>query len=86
MIDRESAQAIAETYLRGVGWGYGISTVRLLAEVGRGPTLYNGPDLSRCWLAYVDMRESPWLGPSTVILIDQETGEVLYAGGANDEG
>lgn len=86
MIDRDSAQAIADAYVRGVGWRYGVSEVRRVGEVGRPPTLYNGPDMWRCWLAYVDMRGSGWLGPSTVILINKETGEVLYAGGANDEG
>ena len=85
MIEREQARAVAEAHALSTGSGFGIREVRLLEEVGRGPTLYNGPDLTRCWIAYVETRRH-WLGPSTVILVDRITGDVLYAGSANDEG
>ena len=49
-------------------------------------SLYNGPDLTRCWVAYADQdwsEQSPH--SSNVVLIDRKTGCVLYAGNAHDE-
>ena len=83
MISREQAQLIAESKL--ARSGRGVRDVVSADEVARPPLLYAGPDLARCWIAYVDM---PDRGPqeSTVIVIDRETGDVVYEGGAHDEG
>jgi hypothetical protein len=48
---------------------------------------YDGPDLATVWIAYAHGRDSGQIHRSSdVILISKTTGEVLYAGSANDEG
>ena len=86
MISREQARAIAESAVLARGAGEAIREVRELAELtGRAPTLYNGPDVGRCWIAYVD-RPVCALQSSRIVLMDRQTGVVLYVGSANDEG
>jgi hypothetical protein len=48
--------------------------------------MYNGPDLSRCWIAYLESCEQRIIQSSTIVLIDREDGVVRYVGSANDEG
>jgi hypothetical protein len=85
-VSREGARAIAEAYVaqRDVG-ARRVRNVCALNEATPAPTLYDGPDLSNCWIAYVD---TPLRGlqSSTIVLVSRDTGEVLYAGSANDEG
>jgi hypothetical protein len=57
------------------------------SPVQRAPTIYGGPDLSRCWLAYAsDDFDTRALRSSIVVFIDRANGSVLYAGSANDDG
>lgn len=86
MITRDQARSIAEGEVRAKGFGTGVRGVYLVQELPtRRPNLYLGPPLDRCWIAYVD-RSGLTVGSSSIVLIDRETGEVLYSGSANDEG
>jgi hypothetical protein len=85
-ISRDEARAIAASTILERGLGSGVSNVLLVEEITwRHPQVYNGPSLAECWIAYVE-RPVRCLGDSSVVLISKTTGEVLYAGGANDEG
>lgn len=86
MISREQARAIAESAALARGSAGSINAVCLNEElISRPPSIYNGPDLSRCWIAYLE--SGPWIiQSSTVILVDQRDGVVRYVGTANDEG
>jgi hypothetical protein len=77
--------AIAESAALANGVRVGIHEVLSLEEVSRPPVFYAGPDLARCWIAYVD---APIRGihSSTIVLVDRGTGVVQYVGSANDEG
>jgi hypothetical protein len=92
-ITREGARAIAEQYLaspRGDGLpvsGAGIGAVLRLKEIKScQPCIYGLPDdrLRACWIAYV-ARPVRGLASNEVIVIDAETGTILYAGSANDD-
>lgn len=86
-LTREEARAIAERAVADRGLGVGVSGVYLESELSsRRPTLYGGPNLDDCWIAYVDRGWSTGLRSSLIVLISKRTGEVLYAGSANDEG
>lgn len=93
-ITREGARAIADQYLarpRGDGLpvsGTGIGAVLRLKEIKScQPCIYGLPDdrLRACWIAYV-ARPVRGLASNEVIVIDAETGTILYAGSANDDG
>ena len=86
MISREQARAIAESTVLGRHLGVGVREVVASTELQSRVTMYNMPDLSRCWIAHVDTGRPTILGSSIVVLIDRETGAVLCAGSANDEG
>jgi hypothetical protein len=86
LISRDDARAIADLTIRERGLGSGVRHLCLLEEIAwRPPQVYNGPSLAECWIAYVE-RPMTRLGASSIVLISKKTGEVLYAGGANDEG
>jgi hypothetical protein len=64
-----------------------VRAVCLEAEIiTRPPSIYNGPDPSRCWIAYVETSTPHIIQSSTVVFIDMEDGAVLACGSANDEG
>jgi hypothetical protein len=43
--------------------------------------------LRRCWIAYAGQPEHSFmLASSDIIVVAQETGEVVFCGSANDEG
>ncbi len=52
------------------------------------PTLYGIPEQQDgYWIAYLRYKYAPEvLGPSVVIILSQENGEVLYCGKTQDEG
>lgn len=84
---REVAEAIAEDYLgqhRDLIDGYGISKVLSYGEATR-LNVYDRA-LEDCWIAYVQCRFSGKLQSGRVIAVSEATGEVVYAGLANDEG
>ncbi|MDQ6871216.1 MAG: hypothetical protein M3037_04300 [Gemmatimonadota bacterium] len=86
MVDRESAVRIAEKEIVARGLGTGVRSVLGFDELKvRAPVLYRGPDLRKCWIAYAE-RPLRGLFASNIVLIDRESGEVLYSGSANDEG
>jgi len=85
LIARDQARAIAESVVLEHGLGSGVRDVLLADEITwRPPKLYGGPDLTECWIAYVE-RPLRGLGSSCVVVVSK-TGLVLYAGNANDEG
>ena len=86
MISREDAAQIALETARANGLGDSLTQVLKLSQVkGRAPLVY-GHDFSASWIAYVDTPDSLCLQSSTIVAIDQETGEVVYFGSAGDEG
>ncbi len=50
----------------------------------RKPIIY-GVDFSNCWIAYVE-RKPFGLPESYIIAIDRDSGDIVYSGGAKDEG
>jgi hypothetical protein len=55
----------------------------------RRPGICNLPTemLRRCWIAYAGQPEHSFmLASSDIIVVAQETGEVVFCGSANDEG
>jgi hypothetical protein len=86
MISRGQARAVAESAILARGMANSVWTIWLEEEaVTRAPSIYEGPDLSRCWIAYLE--SDPWIiQSSTVVLIDRNDGVVRYVGTANDEG
>jgi hypothetical protein len=87
MISRGQAQAIAESALLARGMENSIWTIWLEEEViSRAPSIYNGPDLSRCWIGYLENPDPSIYQSSTIVLIDREDGVVRYVGSGNDEG
>lgn len=87
MIDRDKAWQIATQRLREIGLGTGVIDVRSMSESAghRLPSLYN-VDLAGCWIAYAMTPGASGPCASTILCIDAETGHVVYAGLANDEG
>jgi hypothetical protein len=85
MIDRDQARHIALSTIKERGLGFGVNAVHRRSEVPRPPCLYGGPDLEQCWIVYV-ARPIRGLEASTVVLVSMTSGEILYAGSANDEG
>jgi hypothetical protein len=87
VISRGQARAIAETAALGRGLACSIRAICLEEElITRPPSIYNGPEIARCWIAYGE-GVNPWvIQSSTVILIDRKDGVVHYVGSANDEG
>jgi hypothetical protein len=95
MVSQQQAREIAAAYLTRkdvpADWK-GIGKVVTLCELERchmaTPSLWflAAVDLSNCWIAYVERAGPPVIRSSDVILVDQATGEVPYAGSASDEG
>ena len=87
MISRGQARAIAESALLARGMSSSIWTIWLEEEViARPPSIYNAPDLSCCWIAYLENPNPSIHQSSTIVLIDREDGAVCYVGSGNDEG
>jgi hypothetical protein len=85
MITHEVVLRIAEEEIRVRGLGTGVRHVYLWNDIPfRKPSVY-GPDLSNCWIAYVE-RPLRGLESSVIVAIDRDSGAVVCAGGANDEG
>ena len=86
MISRGQAREIAERAVSARRLGIGVLDVVSADELrGRTPSIYGVPDLVGVWIAYV-ARELVGLRASFVVLVSKSTGEVVYAGSANDEG
>lgn len=87
MISRGQARAIAESAMLVRGMANSIWTIWLEEEViARPPSVYEGPDLSRCWIAYLEHPNPSIHQSSTIVLIDRQDGAVRYVGSGNDEG
>ena len=86
MISRGQARAIAESAILARGMASSIWTIWLEEEViARSPSIYDEPDLSRCWIACVEDPNPSMHESSTIVLIDREDGAVRYVGSGNDE-
>lgn len=86
MISREHAAKIAKAEAISKSLGTDVSEVLALKELkSRPPSLY-GVDLTGCWIAYIHSGRPPGLYSSTIVAVEQSTGQILYAGSANDEG
>ena len=87
MISREDAYRIAETEVKERGLGRAIRSVCSFEEITRKPLGYAMPDLTACWIAYLE--PPPFFGgvcESSIIAISKESGAVRYRGRAGDEG
>ncbi|MCB1709044.1 MAG: hypothetical protein KDI10_09995 [Halioglobus sp.] len=85
-VSRDTARDIAENHVLSNGLGKGISKVLLPEEITwRKPNVY-GVELKNCWVAYVEEFHFAGLGSSVVVLVDRETGTVIFGGDAGDEG
>ena len=86
MILREQAFEIARKDALANGLGRGVQAVMLPEEITSAfPALY-GVSLENCWIAYIEQYGQPAIRSSTIIVLDRESGNVLYRGSANDEG
>ena len=85
-VSRDTARDIAENHVLANGLGRGISKVLLLEEITwRKPSVY-GVELKNCWVAYVEEFHFAGLKSSVVVLVDRESGTVIFGGDAGDEG
>jgi hypothetical protein len=91
-MNRDEARQKAERYLadlRGRGQlsdATGIGRVLRWDEPGvRLPTIYGRSPFARCWIGYLEMPVRG-LVSSTILIIDDATGDLLYTGSAYDEG
>jgi hypothetical protein len=85
--ERERARRVAQQYLTThpeLGQGLAIRDVYSLEEIDfRRPAIY--AQLENCWIAYVE-RPHSGLVSSMIVVVSKNSGEVVYAGSANDEG
>ena len=85
---RDEARRIASDYLRQRGRDVGIRHVLLWDEITfRKPAPYFSGSVrpEDCWVCYLESQG--WmLASSEIVLVARETGEVVYAGSASDEG
>jgi len=85
VITREDASRIAQQAAIERKLGAAIAQVLRLEEMEfRRPSIYNH-SLDGCWIAYVE-HTSFQMQASTIVVINDQTGAVVYAGSANDEG
>jgi hypothetical protein len=86
MISRDDARRIAERLAWTRELGLIVDRVMALSEIAwRRPSLYGFSDLSAFWIVYASQPGTK-LGASTVVLVSKATGDIAYAGSANDEG
>ena len=89
MITREQAFEIADEVRREHMLGWSVTRVNTWEELGTGtPTLYFTGDMTgrALWIADMEPLNQFMLQSSMIVVIDRETGEVVYHGSANDEG
>jgi hypothetical protein len=91
MTSREDARRIAVEYLAQQRTACGTGAVREVVAwdeiTWRRPTPYGAPPLAGSWICYVEESgEPPMLRSSMIVAVCRDTGRVLYAGGAADEG
>ena len=86
MISRKQAAAIARAEAITKGLGTDLSEVLKPSEITFAPPRLYGIDLSGCWIAYFTSEFPFRICASTIVVIDQETGRIVYTGSANDEG
>jgi hypothetical protein len=79
---------MAANYLRAHGWDAQIREVLGWDEIAlRKPSPYTAQPihLAEAWICYVRL-EAMQLGSSEIVIVSRETGDVVYAGSASDEG
>jgi hypothetical protein len=87
MITREDALRIGRTEILARGLGTGAREALLVDEIAWSlPRIYGAPDLETYWIVYADHAPLGVLRSSDVVLVARDTGQVMYAGSANDEG
>jgi hypothetical protein len=92
MTSREDARRIATEYLREWVSPWGPAHVREVLTwdelTSARPRPYGAPAaVETAWICYLDEPQAPlMLRSSTIIAIARDTGEVVYAGSAEDEG
>jgi hypothetical protein len=90
MISRKQAAGIARDFAVANGLGVRVHHVVRLDEIaGRRPLPFLGFGKvlgDQCWLAYIDDDRPLSLRSSTIVVVDPDTGSVVYGGSANDEG
>jgi len=88
MTTRAQAAEIAGGHAKREGLGSGEPQVLRLDEItGRRPCVYTNTPLERCWIAYLDRDDDcTRLESSVIVVVDMDSGSVVYAGSAMDEG
>lgn len=86
MISREQAAEIAKVDAMAHGLGNVVSSVETLDEiVSRKPVPFD-VSLDGCWIAYIKNPLLAELCSSIIVVVDRNSGIVVYRGSANDEG
>jgi hypothetical protein len=86
MISREDAKEIATFDTLFHKLGFAVSAVRSVDEICYAtPVLYN-VNLNNAWIAYIEPVGQHAIQASVIVVVDRDTGLVLYRGSANDEG
>lgn len=89
-VSREQALEVVRDHLEATGRARSsVTKVHSIGEIDWRPPMIYGQDLEDCWIAYIErpQPEGGWMiGPSHVVLVSKDSGEVVYDGSAHDEG
>lgn len=85
MLSREQAAVIAREEAINRQIGFEVTRVVAPEEITYPTMLYN-TSLDNCWIAYLKPLRGFFIESSMIVVIDQSTGNVRYAGSAHDEG
>lgn len=86
VISRDQAYEIAKQDALDNELGFNVNGVFLPEEITSALPVIYGVPLENCWVAYIKSPEPLGLRSSIIIIVDRESGEVIYRGSANDEG
>jgi hypothetical protein len=86
VISRDQAYEIAKQDALDNELGFNVNGVFLPEEIASALPVIYGVPLENCWVAYIKSPEPLGLRSSIIIIVDRESGEVIYRGSANDEG
>ncbi len=86
MISREQAADIARTAALNSQLGFEIDKVVTPEEITWAPPRLYGVSLSNCWIVYLESLAPLALCASTIVVINRDSGKIVYRGSANDEG
>lgn len=86
MISREAAREIGKADAIAHGLGFAALDVRCLDEIKAAKPILYGVNLEDAWVVYIEQVGPLALQPSVIVVVDRESGSILYRGSAHDEG